>query len=235
MSCDDYRIILEQSTEERTALPVNALEHFQSCSSTECQEIFAEYELVNEAISQWKSALPHVDLVAAIVSDLAPLPETSRPQMVDVPISPSSSRGPSAAAVVAVLATLSLCLIMMVSASPKNERNIASVTFPAQPVADHQSRFVEDEDMEAELRELGKTYGSWVQGAANKLTDTMTVVLISDQPQSPEKASGWFSNFTEQIEPIESKLDETLKMLMEQVSVESDEQTYVSMTVFDLA
>ncbi len=235
MSCHDYRTILEQSTEERTALPANVVEHFQSCSSTECQEIFTEYELINEAISQWKSALPRVDLVAAVVSDLAPLPESSRPQMVGVPTSRSTSRGPSAAAVVAVLATLSLCLILMVGALPKNERPLADVTPPAPSIAEHIDTPVKDENVEAELRELGKTYGSWVQGAANKLTDTMTVVLIDDQSQSSEKTPGWFSNITEQIEPIESKLDETLKMLMEQVSVESDEQTYVSSTVFEIA
>ncbi len=230
MSCDDYQTILEQSTEERTALPSDAVEHFQSCSSVECQEIFAEYQLVNEAISQWKTALPRVDLVAAVVSDLDPHSKTSSPQVISVPVSPSSSRGPSTAAVAAVVASLSLCLIMMVDTFPKDDRTMTP------PIAGHELVLVEEEHVvEAELRELGKTYGSWVQGAANKLTDTMTVVLIDDQSPSSEKTPGWFSNITEQIEPIESKLDETLKMLMEQVSVESDEQTYISMAVFDIA
>lgn len=235
MSCKDSRNILTQSVEKRTALPASVVDHFQACSSPECRETFAEYQLLDEAISQWTSTLPHVDLVAAVVGDLAPQPTINEPKVIGKLASSPSTRVTSAAAVAVVGAVLSLCLILMVSVFSQNDQAIASVEPPAPPVPLQAEGNVAEEDMEAELRELGKNYGTWVQGAAHKLTDTMTVVLLDDQSQAAEKTPGWFSNISEQMEPLETKLDETFKMLMEQVSVESDEQTYVPANAFEVA
>ncbi|QDT34252.1 hypothetical protein [Thalassoglobus polymorphus] len=239
-TCETFRQRLDQRVEERDDLTPEIVDHFRSCDSPECQNHFAEYQLLNAAIKDWKAVLPQIDFVDAVVGDVKP---TMKPVMVNAPTPPQArsqfeslnhsqsaeSRTTSLVSLTTVLAVLSLCILLVIGTVPRSIRQVAQNP-PVQETSLATNGIetdVEKNEMqaEAELRELGKTYGSWVQGAANKLTDTMSVGF-NDASVQPKKSHDWFTNLSEQMEPIESKLDATFKLILEENSSEMDDQTF---------
>lgn len=242
VSCESFRKRLEQTVEERAELAADLEAHVSSCELNGCQELYQEYLLLNAVIPHWRRSLPEVDLESAVLTGLgsSTLVDAAghasagrnRSQTVTAqPVRLESQARPalSATAVAVVLATLSLCVLLIVGSFPNAKPSLATNANLLQETLVQNDippqSYEEDEDVEAELKELGKAYGTWVQGATRRLSETMTVVLLEEESQATEGASSWFSNLSEQIEPIESKLDETFKILMENVSTESNEQT----------
>ncbi|WP_417847959.1 hypothetical protein [Thalassoglobus sp.] len=239
-TCETFRQRLDQRVEERDDLTPELVDHFHSCDSPECQTHFAEYQLLNAAIEDWKAVLPQIDFVDAVVGDVKP---AMKPVMVIATIPPQTrsqteplshsqraeSRTTSLISLTTVLAVLSLCLLLVIGSVPRTTRQIAQnpPVKETSMASSGNETDVEKSEMqaEAELRELGKTYGSWVQGAANKLTDTMAVGF-NDASVQPKKSHDWFTNLSEQMEPIESKLDATFKLILEENSSEMDDQTF---------
>lgn len=235
-SCDTYRNNLKQAVEQKTALASDTLAHFKSCQSPECQAEIDEFQLLELAISAWRQNLPKVDLVDKIVGNaLSPLPSKLSTNIEFrspiAKVSATATRPSSVTALGVVAASLTLCLFVMITQLSDSAKT-AGVRGPdtaeiaqASPQQNLGLPTVEAAELESELKEFGKLSGSWVQGAASKLTGTMTVVLLNQESSSEEASSNWFSEFTEQIEPLESKLDATLKLLRDSVSRRPDDST----------
>lgn len=226
LSCETCLQRLETAVEEATSLPDDVQAHLAACPSTDCQNALLEYEILACAIPSWRDSLPVIDLVQEIVEEFETV-QTARSVKVPQPASANNRRSPLPA-ILTVCGTLAVCLIGLLQAIPSNSsvsNSLATLQKEDHGIVaispDGQVSPSEDAEVEAELREFGKAYGSWVQGATNKLTDTVTVVLLDEQ-SLPEGSTGWFSEFTEQIEqPIES----TLKFLIEESAPPEDEQT----------
>ncbi len=228
-TCETYRQQLDRLVEERCELTPELSNHFQSCESTECQNHFAEYQLLNVAIQDWQAALPEVDFVDAVVNGIEPV-LASRPVSSANRSQVTASNSNALVSLTTVLAVLSLCIILVIGNVTQKTPQVAQLTTDVGPavVVGETGTTIEQSEVqaEAELRELGKTYGSWVQGAANKLTDTMIVGFI-EKPAQSDTSGDWFTNLSEQMEPIESKLDATFKLILEENSSEMDDQTFV--------
>lgn len=235
-SCDTYRNILKQAVEQKTALSSDTLLHFKSCESPQCQAEFFDFQLLEAAISAWKQNLPKVDLVDRIVGSGTTLLPSQHATNVESPppftkVSAAATRPSSMTALGVVAAALSLCLLVMItrSSNPVNSEGFQGPSInelaQAAPQQDGGPPTVEAAELESELKEFGKLTGSWVQGAASKLSGTMTVVLLNQETPTEETSSSWFSEFTEQIEPLESKLDATLKLLRDSISKSPDDAT----------
>lgn len=229
LSCHSFREIVERSVEDRSSLPSEVRVHLETCQDAECQEVLLEYDLLEAAIREWKQTVPRIDLKSALLSEIEHLAGDT--ESVTTVQAQKQTRGSSSLVLGLVTATLSLCLLLMVLAVASNP----SVDRGRVAMQDHQSSPVtnvvsetdraEDEDVVAELRELGKAYGGWVQGATHRLTDTVAVVLVEEKTPQTKTSRNWFPSITESIEPIESQFGKTIDLLLKHIPSESDEQS----------
>lgn len=239
-TCEQYLRELEESVEKRLSLPLEVREHLMQCSEESCQHALIEYDLLEATIPLWQQTLPGIDLSEKIMEEVqtdGTLDGSMATRSVVTPIAQQGkTRSPSAkqGALVGTIAVLSLCLLLIVqhNATETNnsdkqiataENNHAEELSQLSHLGTDENLFTTDAtaDVEEELRELGSVYGTWMQGASNRLTDTVTVVLLSDdQPEKQKK--GWLSEISEQIEaPLES----TLEFLKEQSEPMKDGQS----------
>lgn len=239
-TCEQYLRELEESVEKRLSLPLEVREHLMQCSEESCQQALLEYDLLEAAIPLWQQTLPGIDFSERIIEEIQPdgsLDGSMATRSVVTPIAQQGKTRNSSAkqgALVGTISVLSLCLLLIVqhhSTGANNgdkqiataDNNQAEELLPPAHVGTDENLFTADAtaDVEAELRELGSVYGTWMQGASNRLTDTVTVVLLSDdQPKKQKK--GWLSEISEQIEaPLES----TLEFLKEQSETMKDGQS----------
>lgn len=236
-ACDAFHQELERSIEERTEFAAHFAQHFQCCSAEACHTAYLEYQLLAEVIPAWKASLPAAELVSRVLVQVAaqhdpiakdPIasrrtPGTQSRVTSTQPHPVSASR--SSIATVAIFGPLSLCLLLMVQALSNPENAVAVLDSPEILPIPNSDPPVPETNVEDELRALGKTYGHWVQGATQRLTDTVAVVLLEEQSPSSESLPNWFSSLAEKIEPIETKLDATLNFLLNPGPGDLDDQT----------
>ncbi|MDA7504083.1 hypothetical protein OAF98_01420 [Planctomicrobium sp.] len=228
LSCENCLQRMEIAVEEKASLPDDVQAHLAVCSSTACQDALLEYEMLASAIPTWRDSLPVIDFTQQIVEEFSPIQAAQLEKITQSQPASMNKRRSPLPAILTVCGTLAVCLIGLLQAIPPTSSGTSSLA-TVQEVEHNvlgtthvdQVAITEDAEVEAELREFGRAYGSWMQGATNKLTDTVTVVLLDEQ-SSPESSNGWFSELTEQIEqPFES----TLKFLIEESVPAEDEQT----------
>ena len=75
MQCSLFQSLLSQAVESHAdSVSLEVRTHGTACSHAACQQQWAEYSLLSNAIAQWRSGLPSVDLTGQVLAELLPAP-----------------------------------------------------------------------------------------------------------------------------------------------------------------
>lgn len=243
ISCESALEELERVIEARSSLSIPSQKHFETCTVADCRAKWANFRLLEQAIRQWHELplkhFPKRGLSERVLQQLwdndparnDPARNAGDHDPSAVIVAPqfgtadNRQAGSSRTAIAAVLGTLTLCLLMTVGAIAPNwpGRGHSFELLTEQQVPTAPATLITAE--EQELRELGRVYGRIVQVTAERLTDTMSLVRLEDQPPQPEERSLWFTDWSETIGPLQLDLDGTLRQLFDSSSTPGDDQT----------
>ncbi len=78
MQCSLFQSLLSQVVESHAdSVSIEVRTHGTDCPHAACQQQWAEYSLLSNAIAQWRSGLPSVDLTEQVLAELFPVSTAS--------------------------------------------------------------------------------------------------------------------------------------------------------------
>jgi hypothetical protein len=196
MNCREFQQSLERCIEQRLAPSDDLARHGQTCSQSECQAAWEDYEILSLAIRDWQASPAPANLVEGVLSGLASSSPAAR--------APAHSRAPVWAALSLTIAACLVAALVLAIPSGKNPDSspvAGKLAAPPQP----------------ELEQLGSLYAGWMEQATAKVTDTVAFVLPDDESGAGEPASapGWLENWGQRLQPLEQKVDDAVRQLLD--------------------
>ena len=231
MNCQEFQNELDRCVEQRIAPGADLEAHSQECSASACLERWEEHQLLTSAITAWRAELPSIDIADVVLQ--------GQLQIEDIPVDQVEVLGPVpgkgkwseephwAGAVVASVALLvAACLLIALSIQPiLNSSN--QVVEDSGPETKTFARSVSPEE-EQHLRELGQSYASFMNTASDKVTQTVTMVIPDQDAMSADgmgSTSQWLDTWSERLEPLETKFDETVRNFVDETISEMNDLT----------
>ena len=229
MNCREFTAQLESAIERRDHPSEESQHHAATCPNEECRNRWEELRLLDAAIQLWRHDHPRIDFTERVIreelefDDVEILGSGVRRQTR----SDASQWSGMLAATATALAVASLLIAVVWKAPQEELANIQPEPHERVVVANAPRPPHVTPEEEEQLRELGKQYASLMQGASAKLTDAVVAVLPGQDmmPDGMDPTSSWLNTWGERLEPLEQKLDQTLREFMNNAMSSGEEQT----------
>ena len=200
MNCDQFYLELERAIESRSLPSLHLQEHAVTCQESDCRQAWSEYQLLEQAVAEWKDCDETVDLVDQVLRayrDDALYPE-------DAPV-PSSRQMPVNFGGIAVVVSLVLLLMLTVlrSTPPDEQRERLVANRPAEePLVEQEIPTAVSGRSAEQLAELGSAYGEFVEDATRRVTETGAFAFLDDEPSAREEpvAPAWLRKWQERLD-----------------------------------
>ncbi len=228
MNCNEFETQLDRCIEEKLAPTTELVSHATSCKNSSCCDRWEEHQLLERTIQAWLASVPVVDLTEAVISNshfqlddvevLGPVPMIRKQQ----PQSPATG---AIVAVVSLLVTAAL-LIAVTLRSSTSDLAINSPRVASENEIIPQS-IEQTLTEEQKLRELGQTYASLMTDAKTRVSETVAMVIPDEDSMLTEgmgSASAWLDAWSERLEPLETKLDNTLRNFVDETLTKMNDQ-----------
>lgn len=224
MTCKEFQNRLERATEELSPLSDDITVHFAECDSDACQTAWQEYQLLAQAIPEWKHAVPTVDLTEQILAALQTKPAPVEVSLTRNPATRRQAENRSLPAVVASVAVVCAIVALAIHNSPVDQEGRPVATAHGPSISPETANAFPAHLTEAEpLEELGIAYANLMQGATARVSDTVSFVLADEDSAAPpaDDTPGWMGTFGEQLRPFEEKLNRTFRSLIDDTEMDA--------------
>ena len=232
MNCREFIENLDEVVLCRGELPSALQQHAQQCAEAECQNAWADFQLLERAVAAWQV---HDQLLLEAVPPIRQHVSTgaATPRVASQPVPAKHNQHKAPGGWVAVaLAGVAVCSLVAVrfgsfstAPLPGTSESVAGRRLPGVPTAVASTAPADSlpaaTDDALVVRELSETYVGWIQNSTGRITDTVAYVLIQEPAEERVVHPPlWWERLGENLEPLGEGLQRSFRDLLNTTPVD---------------
>jgi len=202
--------------------------------SPEHQRVWEDFLIVEQTVPAWKQSLPEVDLVEAVLSQLADFPAPSLVQPISGKASSPQRVKPRSAGrwiYASVLSVAALLLAVYINVlnddsklPPPTSMVVKQSIEPGQPDLSPQTN-TSDSRLNQLLRNARAASWGLAQSTAGTMTEAVNLVPVSrstpDSNNNMSEQSNWVDDINEEMQPLKEQIGHAWNFIIHSVPEES--------------
>jgi|GEM_PF-4996056 len=199
MNCNEFQSRLDLAVEERRSPEESVQSHGAGCPNPECQLAWADFRLLEAALSAWKRPVATIDFVDRILAQVPGVPVGSA-------VTQDGSRrrtrlwGRRFRGRIVLAPVVAVCALLVTGRGFWT----GDSNSPTAPTVQSEG-----------FQELGTLYISWVEGASSGVTESVASVLAPPALDHVTESTGeesWLQHWGKQLKPLEEELNQTFRV-----------------------